>query len=719
MVPARGPRAFSSTTRAFSSTTRAFFSTACALIAATLLVPCLAQYTQQNTSDTPGFRLLPGVASVPVPVSVAPDQNWSGIDGAWNTFSLMVGDPQANVRVFVSTASQQIWVVNRQACISNITDSSGQITQYNAFSSDCEASRGYLYNTSTSESWHEKGFFRLWLEQNLGLVGNGLYGFDSVGLGMLGEQGPTVANTTIGTLVSANFWLGHIGVHPKPTNFSAFESPIPSYMTSLFDQKSIPSLSFGYTAGARYRDQTVLGSLTLGGYDASRIIRNDLTFIFAPDNERDLVVGMVGLTANTTTSSNIDLLRRSDATLFIDSTVAELWLPVEICKAFEDAFGLRHDSATDLYLVDDALHEKLLILNPSVTFTLGQKYSTDATMQITLPYDAFDLEASPPYRGLNQSTRYFPIRRGNDSSQWILGRTFLQEAYLTVDWERQNFSVSAIDWTFGKPAAIMPIVSPQYAEQHFNRPKKPLSTGAIIGAAVGGGFAGALILCLIGWWFWRRRHHRKLEAIKAKYEAKAAAEEAAKKETSDEPPVSPVGEDSTNVIPKAELSGDSAVHHELSTEAKVKASLTVSEAAAAEIYEMPGDMPQLQEAGGRQLSEKETMVVREKIYNGTDPNGIPEVFPAVQEPSRRLAPISLSQVSLMSGHLPSPGTSNISPITPRTPRDGAFLEASDTFFQLPPYRAREGRSAEEDFLSPISPLEGSTDTSRRRFSYES
>jgi hypothetical protein len=29
----------------------------------------------------------------------------------------------------------------------------------------------------------------------------------------------------------------------------------------------------------------VLGSLTLGGYDASRIIPNDLTFIFAPDNE--------------------------------------------------------------------------------------------------------------------------------------------------------------------------------------------------------------------------------------------------------------------------------------------------------------------------------------------------------------------------------------------------------------------------------------------------
>jgi hypothetical protein len=464
----------------------------------------------------------------------------------------------------------------------------------------------------------------------------------------------------------------------------------------------------------------VLGSLTLGGYDASRIVRNDLTFIFAPDNERDLVVGIAGLTANTTTTSNINLLKRDDVTMFIDSTVAELWLPVEICKAFEDSFGLKYDAATDLYLVDDTLHEKLLTQNPSITFTLGQKYSTDATMQITLPYSAFDLEASPPYRGVQEKTRYFPIRRGNESSEWVLGRTFLQEAYLTVDWERQNFSVSAIDWTFGKPTEIIPIVSPQYAAQHYSRHRKPLSTGAIIGAAVGSGFACALILSIIGWWFWRRRHKRKLEAIKAKYEAKVAtAAAAAKKEGTEEPPTSPIQEEATNVFPKAELSGDSAAHHELSTATKEKNTRAVNEVGTTEIYEMPGDMPERQEAGGRQLSEKETMVVRERIYNGIDVHGTPDVSPTVQEPPRRLAPISPSEVTLMHGRLPSPGHSNVSPITPRTPRDGAFLEATDTFFQLPPYRLRDGRQAEDELMSPISPLEGSTDTSRRRFSYES
>jgi hypothetical protein len=243
----------------------AFLTTTCAFLAAALLLPCVvtAEYVQTNITETPNFKLLPGISSVPAPVSVAPGQDWMGIDGAWNTFNLEVGEPQQIVGVSVSTASQQIWVINDMACITNITDpATGEITALNVLDRDCAFSRGWLYNSSNSETWHQKGFYQLWIEKNLGLVGNGLYGFDSVGLGIPGEEGPRVQNTTVGTLITANFWLGHIGVHPKPTNFSAFENPIPSYMVTLFEQKSIPSLSFGYTAGAQYRKTVPLAIWT-------------------------------------------------------------------------------------------------------------------------------------------------------------------------------------------------------------------------------------------------------------------------------------------------------------------------------------------------------------------------------------------------------------------------------------------------------------------------
>lgn len=471
--------------------------------------------------------------------------------------------------------------------------------------------------------------------------------------------------------------------------------------------------------------QTVLGSLTLGGYDAAKIIPNDLTFIFAPDNERDLVVGVTSLTADTTDKKNIDMLYKEDVNMFIDSSIAELWLPIETCKRFESIFGLTFDNKTGLYLVDDVLHATLLSRNPSVTFTLGQKFKTDSTVQITLPYAAFDLEASPPYRGLTMKKRYFPIRRGDNSSQWVLGRTFLQEAYLTVDWERQNFSVSAIDWTYGKQSQISAIVSPNYAEQDPAAGRKTsLSSGVIIGIAVGSGFVFALIMIAAGWWFWRRRHQRKLAAVTAKYEEQAAV--AAKQkdvEKAEEQPTSPIkeSENGTGIWPKAELSAESATFHELGSGAKEKDQLIINEVDSNEpqIFEMPGCMPAPTEAGGRQLSEKESMVVRERIYNGVDPQGTPDISPTDREAPRRLAPISPAEV-LINGRMPS--NAAVSPVTPRTPsaRDGAFLEAGDTFFQLPPYRPpRDGRPAEDTLLSPISPMEGSTDTSRRRFSYES
>jgi hypothetical protein len=220
---------------------------------ATLFGQCVtAEYVQNNITSVPGYTLLPGVASVPAPVRVSPDQEWLGVDGYWNTFSLRVGNPPTPVYVQVSSASQQIWAINGQACTKNITDSSGKITAYNQVNTECVETRGKLYNQTSSQTWREKGYYRLWLEKWLGLEGNGLFGWDSVGLGALGEEGPRLNSTIIGTLVSANFWMGHIGLHPKPTNFSAFEDPVTSFMTGLFEQKSIPSLSFGYTAGARY-----------------------------------------------------------------------------------------------------------------------------------------------------------------------------------------------------------------------------------------------------------------------------------------------------------------------------------------------------------------------------------------------------------------------------------------------------------------------------------
>lgn len=169
------------------------------------------------------------------------------------------------------------------------------------------------------------------------------------------------------------------------------------------------------------------GTLTLGGYDASRLAPNGMSFSFASDISRNLVVGLQSIEFSDSNKQSKHLL--SDGILiFVDSTVPHIWLPVSACTAFEDAFGITYNQQTHLYLVNDTLHDTLLAQNASVTFIIGNDVREGNTVSITLPYNSFDLEAS--YESLNRTQRYFPLRRAANDTQYTLGRTFLQESYV-------------------------------------------------------------------------------------------------------------------------------------------------------------------------------------------------------------------------------------------------------------------------------------------------
>lgn len=195
----------------------------------------------QSASCLPG-SLWPRTTTLPAPIGFTPDQNWEGIDGAWNTFALRVGTPEQTVRVVVSTASQQTWVIDPRGCPNDTPTNTS-----------CADSRGTTFNYETSSSWKREGLYDLWIESNLGLSGNAEYGFDSVGLGYPGEGGVTLKNQVVGSLATTAFNFGHFGINPKPTNFTNLTSQSPSFMTTLKDQNLIPSVSWGYTAGVPYR----------------------------------------------------------------------------------------------------------------------------------------------------------------------------------------------------------------------------------------------------------------------------------------------------------------------------------------------------------------------------------------------------------------------------------------------------------------------------------
>ena len=146
----------------------------------------------------------------------------------------------------------------------------------------------------------------------------------------------------------------------------------------------------------------------------------------APDISRDLVVSMQNITSTAANGSTISLLPTPILT-FIDSTFPFIYLPLESCEAFERAFDLTWNATALMYFVNDTLHQSLTARNPNVTFQIGDAQMGGPTVDIVLPYASFDLLASYPM--VLDSTRYFPLQRATNYTQYTLGRTFLQEAY--------------------------------------------------------------------------------------------------------------------------------------------------------------------------------------------------------------------------------------------------------------------------------------------------
>lgn len=196
--------------------------------------------------------------------------------------------------------------------------------------------------------------------------------------------------------------------------------------------------------------------------------------------------------------NSLKLLGSDQASLFsIDSSTPYLWLPEAVCLEFEKAFGLTYDDAVQLYTFgsDSTQHEVLVNWNMTFQFDVADLPGSTNSVSLSLPYEAFDLQLSYPYPGLNATqssppTNYFPLRKAANNTQYTIGRTFLQETYLKVDYERNNFSI--FQATFSPNAladtALIPITRPRnstFAGSQAALSKPILTKAGIAGVAVG------------------------------------------------------------------------------------------------------------------------------------------------------------------------------------------------------------------------------------------
>ena len=253
--------------------------------------------------------------------------------------------------------------------------------------------------------------------------------------------------------------------------------------------------------------KSVPASLVLGGFDANRFVSHDISFDLDPNQNPVIALSEITVTAQPLPSSNVvpgwpgsslKLLGSDEGSLFtIDSSTPYLWLPEGVCLEFEKAFGLTYDDAVQLYTFgsDSTQHEVLVDWNMTFQFVVADLPGSSKSVSVSLPYEAFDLQLSYPYPGLNATqssspTNYFPLRKAANNTQYTIGRTFLQETYLKVDYERNNFSIFQAIFSPNALADtdLISITRPRnstFAGPEVAASKPILTKAAIAGVAVG------------------------------------------------------------------------------------------------------------------------------------------------------------------------------------------------------------------------------------------
>ncbi|KAL8950195.1 MAG: hypothetical protein Q9222_003758 [Ikaeria aurantiellina] len=438
-------------------------------------------------------------ADQPAPILVKPSGNFSGNDGSWGTFNVGAGTPPQMLQLLPSTQVPESWVVLAEGCTTSDPK-------------NCSVTRGNTFNYGASSTWDLQDTYSLQSEANLGYTtnsDNGAYGWDNLTLATIEGASVSMNHSVVAGIATKDFYLGILGLASRDIVWQDKSGSSPSLIRALHDQNLIPKQSYGYTAGASYNDAPP--SLTIGGYDESRLTPNDISFAFGSSPVRQLLVVIQGISV---TNSNAEP-QLVDSAIFalVDSTVPHLWLPASVCDAFEKAFGISYDPISNLYLVNETQHDAMVKQEAEVTFQLGTSLNGGSTVNVTLPYASFDLEVGPPL--VKSQRRYFPLKRAKDETQYTLGRTFLQEAFIHVDYDNNEFFVYQAQYNSGTPSHILVTsaasssstpnpgstpVAPAVAKSTGNS-SSGIGTGAIAGIVV---VVVVLVLAAAGfclWWF--------------------------------------------------------------------------------------------------------------------------------------------------------------------------------------------------------------------------
>lgn len=108
------------------------------------------------------------------------------------------------------------------------------------------------FQANQSSTWSDLSTHELSTEDYLDISTRGPYGLDTVGLGADASAGLTLNQNLVAGVLADPYYMGTFGLNPS--NSTQMNNGAPNFIMQLKQKNMIPSLSYGYTAGAIYRE---------------------------------------------------------------------------------------------------------------------------------------------------------------------------------------------------------------------------------------------------------------------------------------------------------------------------------------------------------------------------------------------------------------------------------------------------------------------------------
>ncbi|KAF4340149.1 hypothetical protein FBEOM_5937 [Fusarium beomiforme] len=489
----------------------------------------------------PLFTLVLLTSGARTPRKVEWSEDTYGADGPWQAVKIQVGSDAQTISLFPG-GTWETWLISDDYCEGQTCFASKAGT-YKRTGEQHEKNRVELDDFMQGVEFKEDTATRY--RDNIFIDGFNISAssFTVIDDGKIKYPGGKVVPLSVGCLsVGAPNAINQTFNEPG-TKASVNASLIPGF---LYDKSFTSANSFGMHIGSV--DPWIPGSLVFGGYDKARVIGQVLD---QPGSPRDGGIELFDISIESFGKNppkpKEGLLAKGNSTLSkglnvtIDGCSPYLTLPKSTCDNIAKHLPVNFDEDLGLYIWDREAEDYERIINSATALSFAFNYSTYDLIKIRIPLMHLNLTLSEPI--VDQPVAYFPCHV-NDNGRYVLGRAFLQDAFLGANWGpdvnrwwlaqapgprlQSDIDIQAINpldmgidsvdsryatnaWEMSWASAwnddFAPSSTPakKTPEKNDDEKKGFMPTASQVGMGIGFGAAFGLVLVGVGIFIWRRK----------------------------------------------------------------------------------------------------------------------------------------------------------------------------------------------------------------------